>query len=236
MIKMSGGIFILFKRSLLMLTTKIIASAQPATASVIWLHGLGANADDFAPMVPSLNLGVNHSVRFVFPNAPLRPITISGGMSMPAWYDILGFSLQAREDLSGLQLSQAAVGHLIEQEIAQGIAPERIVLGGFSQGGALTLFTGLQSRYRLAGLVCLSAYLPCADHVLPNAINDHSPIFMAHGSQDPIVLHDWGVMSKEKLITNGHSVEWHTFPMAHEACAEELMALSGFLKRVLQLA
>lgn len=217
------------------LKTQIIPSMQPATASVIWLHGLGASADDFIPMVPNLNLTLAQSIRFVFPNAPLRPVTIGGGMMMPAWYDILGFSLQSREDLVGLQASQLAIEQLIEQEIIQGIAPERIVLGGFSQGGALTLFAGLQSRYRLGGLVSLSAYLPCADYVLNHASAEsvQTPIFMAHGEQDPVVLYDWGMLSKNKLEANGHLVEWHSFPMAHEASMEELAQLSVFLNKVL---
>jgi phospholipase/carboxylesterase len=219
-----------------MLPTKVIHSNQPATASVIWLHGLGASADDFMPMVPHLDLGVNHSIRFVFPNAPTRSITVTGGMPMPAWYDIAGFDLQAREDLAGLELSQIAIEKLIEHEIAQGIAPERIVLGGFSQGGALTLFAGLQSRYRLGGLVSLSAYLPCAEHVLSNSslACQKTPIFMAHGTQDAVVKYDWGVTSKDKLVSNAYQLEWHTFPIAHEACPEELQALSAFLKKILQ--
>jgi phospholipase/carboxylesterase len=218
------------------LKTHIIPSVQPTTASIIWLHGLGASADDFVPMVPNLHLTQAQSIRFIFPNAPLRPITISGGMLMPAWYDILGFSMQAREDLSGLQTSQLAIDQLIEQEITQGIAPERIVLGGFSPGGASSLFAGLQSRYRLGGLVSLSAYLPCADHVLDHAslASLQTPIFMAHGEQDPLVLHDWAVLSKDKLASNGHSVEWHSFPtMAHEASLAELALLSVFLNKVL---
>lgn len=218
------------------LKTHIIPSMQPATASVIWLHGLGASADDFIPMVDNLHLTQAQSIRFIFPNAPLRPITISGGMLMPAWYDIVGFSLQAREDLPGLQASQLAIDQLIEQEITQGIVPERIVLGGFSQGGASTLFAGLQSRYRLGGLVSLSAYLPCGDHVLDHAsaASLQTPIFMAHGEQDPIVLHDWGMLSKDTLAANGHSVEWHSFPaMAHEASLAELALLSVFLNKVL---
>lgn len=218
-----------------MLTTKIITPPQPATASVIWLHGLGANAEDFVPMVPSLNLSPEHSVRFVFPDAPIRPITISGGMSMQAWYDILGFSLHSREDLTGLQQSQSAIEQVIEHEIASGIAPERIILGGFSQGGALTLFSGLQSRYRLGGLVVLSGYLPCADHILERMSDAcrHTPIFMAHGTQDPVVLFDWALASKDKLLAQQLPLEWHTFTIAHEACQEELIILSTFLRRVL---
>ena len=218
-----------------MLPTKIIHSTLPATASVIWLHGLGASADDFMPMVPNLDLGAEHAIRFVFPNAPTRTITITGGMSMPAWYDITGFTLQSREDLAGLELSQLAIEKLIEHEIAQGIPPERIILGGFSQGGALSLFAGLQSRYRLGGLVSLSAYLPCAEHTLTNSSVEcqNTPIFMAHGTQDPVVKYDWGVSSKDVLLANAYQLEWHTFPIAHEACAEELQALSGFLKKIL---
>lgn len=219
-----------------MLPTKIIQSNLPATASVIWLHGLGASAEDFMPMVPNLDLGVDHTIRFVFPNAPTRAITITGGMSMPAWYDITGFTLQSREDLAGLELSQIAIEKLIEHEIAQGIAPERIILGGFSQGGALSLFAGLQSRYRLGGLVSLSAYLPCAEHTLTNSSVEcqNTPIFMAHGTQDAVVRYDWGVTSKDALLANAYQIEWHTFPIAHEACAEELVALSSFLRKVLR--
>lgn len=218
-----------------MLMTKIIHSNLPATASVIWLHGLGASAEDFMPMVPNLNLGVDHSIRFVFPNAPTRSITITGGMTMPAWYDITGFTLESREDLAGLELSQQAIEKLIEHEIAQGIAPERIILGGFSQGGALSLFAGLQSRYRLGGLVSLSAYLPCAEHTLNNSslACQNTPIFMAHGTQDAVVKYDWGVTSKDVLLANAYPLEWHSFPIAHEACAEELHALSVFLKKIL---
>lgn len=215
-----------------MLKFETIEPPTLANASVIILHGLGANGYDLMSLVPTMHLPEDHTIRFIFPHAPSRAVTINGGAHMPAWYDITGFSKENREDLAGLEHSRLLVDALIQNEIAKGILPERIFLGGFSQGGGLTLFTGLQLPYPLAGLIVLSAYLPCAAHVFQHLglYAKRVPIFMAHGTQDLVVHFAWGEMAKNNLLRYGFSVDWQTYPIAHEICPAEIHALAGFLR------
>lgn len=204
-------------------------------ATVVVLHGLGADGYDFVPIVKELEtLGVPPA-RFVFPHAPTMPVTINSGYVMRAWYDILGTDLVRREDEAGLRSSQAAIEALLGREMARGIAPGRIVLAGFSQGGAVTLQVGLRQTEPLAGLVVLSSYLPLAAQAAAER-HDGSrsvPIFMAHGTQDPVVPLARGTAARDQLQQLGYAVEWHEYPMPHSVCAEEVEAIAAFLRRVL---
>jgi phospholipase/carboxylesterase len=204
-------------------------------ATVIWLHGLGADGNDFVPIVDEMRLPPSLSIRFVFPHAPVRPVTLNGGMAMRAWYDIYNANLSDRADLAGVRQSQAQVEALITREKARGIAPRRIVLAGFSQGGVIALYTGLRHAERLAGIVALSTYLVRGGELAAeaSAANRDVPIFMAHGTQDPMVRLEWGDASRRALAANGYAVEWHTYPMPHSVVWEEIEAVSAFLARVL---
>ena len=204
--------------------------------SVIWLHGLGADGNDFAPMVPELVDRTWPAIRFIFPHAPVRPVTINNGASMRAWYDIAAFDLNARQDEAGMRNSVAAVEKLIAREHSRGVASEHIVLAGFSQGGAIALAVGLGHAEKLAGIIALSTYLP-AYATLPgehNVANATTPIFWGHGSADPVVALPRGVESRDQLIAQGYRVDWHTYPMGHSVCAEEIADLRTWLG--LQLA
>ena len=199
--------------------------------SVIWLHGLGADGNDFAPMVPDLVDRTWPAIRFIFPHAPVRPVTINNGASMRAWYDIAAFDLNARQDETGMRNSVAAVEKLIAREHSRGVASEHIVLAGFSQGGAIALAAGLGHAEKLAGIIALSTYLPTYA-TLPgehNAANATTPIFWGHGSADPVVALPRGVESRDQLIAQGYRVDWHTYPMGHSVCAEEIADLRTWL-------
>jgi phospholipase/carboxylesterase len=198
-------------------------------AAVIWLHGLGADGHDFEPIVPELELA--RPVRFVFPHAPIRPVTINNGMRMRAWYDIYQFG-GGREDEQGLRASQKLVDDLIA---AQGLPPEKIVLAGFSQGGAIVLQTGLRHAERLAGIMALSCYLPIASTVAAerSAANRSIPIFMAHGAYDDIIPIQRAQQSRAALESLGYAVEWHDYPMPHSVCAPEIADISAFLSKVI---
>jgi len=217
-----------------------IESAPNPTAAVIWLHGLGASGDDFAGLYPELDLAGCPAIRFIFPHAPQIPVTLNGGYVMPAWYDILGTELGAgairQEDDAGIRKSQADIEALIANEVARGIQPEHIVIAGFSQGCAMALHTGLRHKARLAGIMALSGYLPLAGTLATeaSAANKATPIFMAHGTQDPVVMLDRAEASLSKLNELGYSVEWHTYPMPHSVHPREVMDISAFLKRVLK--
>jgi len=217
------------------LDTIDIPTGPNPTASVIVLHGLGADGNDFVPFAKELDLRSVGPVRFVFPHAPTMPVTINGGYVMRAWYDILGMDLVQREDEAGLRNSLAAVNALIELEIARGVAPGRIVLAGFSQGCAMTLMTGLRHAERLAGLVCMSGYLPLATRAEAERhdSNRDLPIFMAHGTLDPMIDIARARSSRDALVRLGHPVEWHEYPMPHSVCAEEIADLQGWLRRAL---
>jgi phospholipase/carboxylesterase len=210
-------------------------TAPKPTHAVIWLHGLGADGHDFAPIVPELQLGASPAIRFVFPHAPVQPVTINGGMAMRSWYDIFQADLVRREDETGLRASEQAVRALIQEQNRQGIATSNIVLAGFSQGCAMTLQTGLRLEEQLAGMVCLSGYLPLADKASAerNPANQNTPIFMAHGSFDPVVQPERAIASREWLQQHGYNVQWHTYPMPHSVCAEEINDISRFFRSVL---
>lgn len=213
-----------------LLDALVIEPQQPATASVIWLHGLGADGHDFEPIVPELDLG-DAPLRFIFPHAPQRPVTINMGMQMRAWYDITAPDLGQGQDEAGTRESEQLLQQWIEHEVASGIPAERIILAGFSQGGAIALHTGLRYPQRLGGIMALSTYLPLADTVADekHAANADVPIFMAHGTEDPVIPHDFAEQSRDKLVELGHNVEWHSYPMPHSVCMEEVQAIGQWL-------
>jgi phospholipase/carboxylesterase len=200
-------------------------------ATILILHGLGADGHDFEPVCDELDLGAIGDVRYVLPHAPIRPVTINGGMAMRAWYDILGTEGGGREDERGLRASMALVEALIAREEARGIPAERIVLMGFSQGCAMTLLTGLRHPRRLAGLVGLSGYLPLADATAAeaHAANRGTPVFLAHGRFDPIVTLDRARVARDRLEALGHPVDWHEYPIEHGVSAEEIQDLQDWL-------
>lgn len=212
----------------------VLEPAGVADASVIWLHGLGADGHDFVPVVPELQLNTGHCIRFVFPHAPVRPITINGGMAMRGWYDVVGSDLTVREDESGIRQSATIVAQLVGAERSKGVRSDRIVLAGFSQGGAIALFAGLRYPDALAGIVALSTYLP-----LPGTLAEASPanaavpIFMGHGSHDPLIPVHQGQRSAQLLATRGYNVEWKTYPMPHSVCPQEISDIAKFLARTL---
>jgi phospholipase/carboxylesterase len=199
--------------------------------AVIWLHGLGADGNDFLPIVPELVDPKWPPLRFVFPHAPVRPITINGGMAMRAWYDISGQEIAQRQDETGIRSSIVLLEELIEREIARGVAAENIFLAGFSQGGAIVLAGGIRHAQRLGGIVALSTYLPMAEKTdaEASAANRAAPIFMAHGMLDPTISHALGEMSRDYLVQRGYAVAWHAYPMAHQVCMEEIADLRQWL-------
>lgn len=204
-------------------------------AAVIWLHGLGADGNDFAAIVPELDLSACPPIRFVFPHAPSIPITLNGGYVMPAWYDIAGSDLQKGEDETGIRRSALAIEALIAREVGRGITPERIVLAGFSQGCAMVLHTGLRHPVRLGGIVALSGYLPLAGQLAAEVseANRQVPVFMAHGTADPMVVPARGEASRDALLALGYPVQWHTYPMQHSVHPQEIKDIARFLQSVL---
>ncbi len=212
-----------------------IESAPNPGASVIILHGLGADGNDFVPVARELDLASVGAVRFVFPHAPARPVTVNGGYVMPAWYDISDAAIR-REDETGVRASQARIEDLIAREKARGIAAGRIVLAGFSQGCAMTLMTGLRHAERLAGLVGLSGYLPLAAKAEAerHAANRDTPVFLAHGTSDPVIPIARARQSRDVLVALGHPVEWHEYPMQHSVCAPEIADLNRWLLAALR--
>ena len=206
-----------------------IETGAAPRAAVIWLHGLGADGHDFEPIVPELRL--RRPVRFVFPHAPVRPVTINNGLEMRAWYDIVGFDA-AREDAAGIRASAAAVARLLDREVERGVAPERIVLAGFSQGGAIALHLGLREPRPLAGVLALSTYLPLAASLKAEkaAANAALPIFMAHGEHDPVIPLASADASRKLLEREGYKVDWHVYPMPHSVCGPEIAAIAVWLE------
>jgi phospholipase/carboxylesterase len=210
-------------------------------ASVIWLHGLGADGHDFEPVVPELHLPPDPGIRFVFPHAPMRPVTINGGMTMRAWFDIRTFDRDGPQDEAGIRESAVLLERLIERERQRGSDYGRIVVAGFSQGGAIALHTVLRFPERLAGLMALSTWLPLAQSFREEvgepagAASSGLPIFMAHGSFDPVLPVEFGKSSRTTLESAGFEVEWHEYPMGHAVCPEEIANLSRWLRRVLAL-
>lgn len=219
------------------LTAIEITTGQNPIYTIIWMHGLGADGNDFAPIVPMLNLPAAVPLRFIFPHAPLRSVSINGGLRMRAWYDIKNANLDENEDEQGLQASEQAITALIEQEIQRGITAAQIVLAGFSQGGAMVLQTGLRYPQRLAGMMVLSAYLPLANIALQEVhpANRETPIFMAHGEHDPIIPIELAIASRQHLSAGHYTVEWHQYPMTHTVCDQELADISRWLSRILSL-
>jgi phospholipase/carboxylesterase len=213
---------------------EVETGANP-TAAVIWLHGLGADGHDFEPIVPELVRPGERALRFVFPHAPIRPVTLNGGFAMRAWYDIVSLERRGPEDEGGMRASQAAVETLIRRENARGIATARIVLAGFSQGGALALLAGTRYAEKLAGIMGLSCYLLLAGSLAAerSAANQSTPIFLAHGLADPIVAPALGEHARATLAACGYAVEWHTYPMPHSVCPEEVADIAQWLRRVL---
>ena len=205
------------------------------SASVIWLHGLGADGYDFVPVVRELQALGAPAARYVFPHAQTMPVTINGGAVMRAWYDIVNVDLLRREDEKGIRASQKQVEALIEREVSRGVPRSRIVLAGFSQGGAIALQTGLRQVQPLAGIVALSCYLPLAETFAAERVSATAgvPIFLAHGTSDPIVPIARGVASRDALIAAGHKVEWHEYPMPHSVSEQEIRDIAAFLKRTL---
>jgi phospholipase/carboxylesterase len=218
-----------------MLETIEVETAAKPNAAVIWLHGLGADGHDFEPIVPEIVRPGERAWRFVFPNAPVRPVTINGGMRMRAWYDIKGLDRKAAEDVAGFRDTDVQVRQLITKEGERGIPPNRIVLAGFSQGGAVSLYTTPRFPEKLAGVMALSCYLPghAGFTAERTPANDATPIFMAHGQGDATLPLGMGLQSREFLKAQGYTVEWHDYPMAHAVCAAEIADIRDFLFRVL---
>ncbi len=214
-----------------LLETVELETGPSPVAAVIWLHGLGADGHDFEPIVPELRLGGAGPVRFVFPHAPVRPVTINGGMPMRAWYDIIGIDRESPQDEAGIRASAQKVARLIRRETDRGIPAERIVLAGFSQGGAVALHLGLRLAERLAGIVALSTYLPLHQTLQDehSEANAQTPLFMAHGILDPVVPLYLGESSANRLVQGGWPVTWRTYTMPHAVCPDEIRDISGFL-------
>jgi phospholipase/carboxylesterase len=212
-----------------------IDTSDNPEVSVIWLHGLGADGNDFVPIVRELDLAGLPGIRFIFPHARTMPVTINGGYVMRAWYDIIGAELTRREDENGLRASQKEVEAFIAREKARGIPASRIVLAGFSQGCAMTIQAGLRHPETLAGMICLSGYVPLSATLATERTAESlaTPIFMAHGRHDNVVPFTRAEASRDLLVSLGYQVEWHEYAMQHSVCLEEVQAISAFFKKVL---
>jgi len=210
---------------------EVTTGANPS-GSVIWLHGLGADGHDFEPIVPELHLPADLALRFVFPHAPQRPVTINGGMVMRAWYDIISLDAEGRADAAGVHESTAILEELIAREKERGINADKIVIAGFSMGGAIAINTALHTNEKLAGLMALSTYLPLPSEVDGSRGNRDLPVLMAHGSFDPMLPMQWGQMSAERLTDAGFTIEWHDYPMAHAVCPEEIRDIREWLIKI----
>jgi phospholipase/carboxylesterase len=213
-----------------------IETAPNPTVAIIWMHGLGADGNDFVPLVKELDLAGLPAIRFVFPHAETMPVTVNGGYVMRAWYDIVGQDLSRREDEKGLRASQLQVEALIAREKARGIPAERIILAGFSQGCAMALQTGLRHPEKLAGLLCLSGYVPLADKLSNerHAASVGTPVFMVHGVHDGVIPIARAQASRDLLKALGYQVEWHEYMMQHSLCQEEVDDIGAWLKKVLK--
>lgn len=210
----------------------VLEPEAPATAAVIWLHGLGADGHDFPPVVHALDLG-DRPWRFIFPHAPLRPVTINGGQRMRAWYDILSLTDAGLQDAEGIEASRAIVEARLDAESAAGVVPDRIILAGFSQGGAIALHTGLRHPQRLAGILALSTYLPLHGRLPSEAAdaNRDTPILMCHGSEDAVLPLALGTASRDGLRALGYAVQWRDYRMGHEVCMDEIADIGGWLRQ-----
>jgi len=218
-----------------MLDSVIVETGKAPTGTVVWLHGLGADGHDFEPVVPDIAPRGSRALRFVFPHAPVRPVTLNNGWEMRAWYDIYGLSRDHRQDEAGIRASGALVDELLRAEIARGMPAERIVLAGFSQGGVMALHAGLRFPEKLAGLIALSCYLALDASLLAERTetNLRTPIFQAHGTADPTVPFQFGDASRRKLQGEDYDVEWHSYPIGHGVGLEEIADIRRFLERVL---
>lgn len=217
------------------LQTVEIETGPVPVASIVWLHGLGADGHDFEPIVPELGLPRSLPVRFVFPHAPVRPVTLNGGMPMRAWYDIVSLDREAPADEAGIEVSRQQVTVLLDREVERGVSPRRLVLAGFSQGGAVALTTALTYSRRLAGIVGLSTWLPRSEQVLAGAApaNVSTPVFLAHGSFDPVVLPQFGQATRDALTAHDYPVTWREYPMQHAVSPSEISDLAAWLREVL---
>ena len=211
-----------------------VTSGENPIGSVIWLHGLGADGHDFEPIVPELRLPADLPLRFVFPHAPTRPVTINGGMVMRAWYDIVTLDAEGRADADGVRESTAILEALIARELERGTPADKIVIAGFSLGGAIAINTALHTAHALAGLLALSTYLALPGEVEGSSGSRVLPVFVAHGSFDPMLPMQWGQLSAKKLEETGFSVEWREYPMAHAVCPQEIADIREWLLRVLR--
>jgi len=222
-----------------------INPTTPASASIIWLHGLGADGNDFAPVVPELSLPADSGLRFIFPHAPSMPVTVNGGYVMPAWYDILEMQIERKVDIKQLLASANEIEKFIDREVERGIPPEKIIMAGFSQGGAVAYHIALCGKYRLAGMMCLSTYLATADLIEKRIAQDSQettthpffdlPVFMGHGLLDPVVPEVLGKQALNKLQDYGFEPEYYTYPMEHSVCIEEIRAIGKWLTKTLEL-
>jgi phospholipase/carboxylesterase len=216
------------------LETVTVETGPNPTFSIIWMHGLGADGHDFEPLVPELLDDGMPTLRFIFPHAPVRPVTINNGYQMRAWYDIIGIDKRSTEDFAGIKSSADAVGDLIKTENKRGVPTERIAIAGFSQGGAMALHIATRHPEKFAGVIALSCYLPLARELATarHDANQATPIFMAHGTQDPVVPYPLGDDSRNILAAAGYPVEWHAYPMPHSLCEPEVADLRSWLARV----
>ena len=209
-----------------------VTTGENPVGSVIWLHGLGADGHDFEPIVPELHLPADLPLRFVFPHAPVRPVTINGGMAMRAWNDIVSLDAEGRADAAGVHESTAILEELIAREIERGISADKVVIAGFSMGGAIAINAALHTKENLAGMMALSTYLPLPSEVEDSEGNRELPVFMAHGSFDPMLPMQWGKLSAERLSEAGFTVEWHEYPMVHAVSPEEIRDIREWLIRI----
>lgn len=215
-------------------TIELVQGSGEVQHAIIWLHGLGASANDFPPIVPELGLNTVRAIRFIFPQAPNRPITINGGMWMPAWYDIKGANIEDKQDRIGMGQSQVLLEDLIQQQIDMGIPSSNIIIAGFSQGGAVVYHTGLRSKHKLAGMLALSTYLPFAEQ-LPtelSEINSGTPIFASHGIHDVMVPFQFGKNSVETLTKLGYQIEWRSYSMEHQVVMEQIQDIGVWINKV----
>src|SRR6478672_7259627 len=212
-----------------------IETGADPNASVIWMHGLGDDGKGWSEVVPALNLPTSLAIRFIFPHAPVMAVTINNGMRMRAWYDIRQANLNDRADIDGVRRSQAHVEALVARETTRGVVPRRVLLAGFSQGGAIALYAGVRHAERLGGLIGLSTYLIGADNVVAeaSAANRDAPVFMAHGTHDPVVQLAWAERSRDALRAGGWPVEWHVYPIEHSAVIDEIVAVGEFIVKTL---
>lgn len=208
----------------------VIIPANPHEKTIIWLHGLGADGHDFEPLAHELGFA---QIKYIFPHAPIRPITLNGGMAMRGWYDLESLEFRQRQDETGILESVAAIQCLMQQEIDEGLNPQDLILAGFSQGGAIALYAALTFHLTIGGVMALSTYLPIADtfEKAERSMNQNTPVFMAHGTDDPVLPLHFATYSCERLEALGYAVEWHDYPMPHSVCPGEIKAIRNWLER-----